>query len=55
VPPPPPLAVVGVGVADRGVAVGVAPPPPLQDVAGPHGWPLPAGPLLVQGSLPCVQ
>ena len=26
-----------------------------QAVGGPHGWPLPGAPLLVHGSLPCVQ
>jgi hypothetical protein len=27
----------------------------VQAVGGPQGWPLPGAPLLVQGSLPCVQ
>jgi hypothetical protein len=44
--------VVAVAVA---VAVGVVPPPPPHAVPGPQGWPLPAGPLLVHGSLPDVQ
>src|SRR4051794_604606 len=42
-----------VGVGPAVVGVGVEPPP--QAVAGPQGWPLPDAPLLVQGSLPCVQ
>jgi hypothetical protein len=42
---------VGVGVA----LVGVPLPPPPHAVAGPQGCPLPAGPLLVHGSFPCVQ
>src|SRR5882757_5911623 len=40
--PPPPGGVV------------VPPPLPEQEPLAVHGWPLPEGPLLVAGSLPCV-